>query len=200
MILSRSLTLLLCTILNHMVAISPNKNNEMGTADGDKPLEGGRPRHIDTIKMVLTGILLIPLFYNVYYYYEYPFTSIETYTVMILIAAASFRFWCFWELGNLFTFGLGIRKDHKLIKSGPYKYLVHPSYTGQLLTHYCYWGILLLGHGVIFFNVLFVLLVGYSLFMVRKRIVLEEKMMGKNFGDEYWIYISERKRLIPFIF
>lgn len=33
-------------------------------------------------------------------------------------------------LGNLFTFEVMIRKNHKLITDGPYAYLMHPSYTG----------------------------------------------------------------------
>ncbi|CAA7265234.1 unnamed protein product [Cyclocybe aegerita] len=43
------------------------------------------------------------------------------------------RLWCFRELGKHFTFVLTIQKDHKLITSGPYAYLRHPSYLGAIL-------------------------------------------------------------------
>ncbi|KAJ3512455.1 hypothetical protein NLJ89_g3516 [Agrocybe chaxingu] len=42
------------------------------------------------------------------------------------------RLWCFRELGKHFTFILTIQKDHKLMTSGPYAYLRHPSYLGAI--------------------------------------------------------------------
>lgn len=37
---------------------------------------------------------------------------------------------CFRELGSLFTFDLTIRDGHKLVTTGPYAIVRHPSYTG----------------------------------------------------------------------
>jgi protein-S-isoprenylcysteine O-methyltransferase Ste14 len=39
---------------------------------------------------------------------------------------------CYRILGRRFTFELGIRKDHKLVTTGPYAIVRHPSYTGGL--------------------------------------------------------------------
>jgi len=50
-----------------------------------------------------------------------------------LIRLASYR-----ALGNLFTFELSIRKDHKLITSGPYSMVRHLSYTGILMAVFGY--------------------------------------------------------------
>jgi protein-S-isoprenylcysteine O-methyltransferase Ste14 len=41
---------------------------------------------------------------------------------------------CYNLLGRLFTFELSIRKDHKLITTGPYSIVRHPSYTGAILS------------------------------------------------------------------
>ncbi|KAI0681714.1 hypothetical protein BC835DRAFT_1301943 [Cytidiella melzeri] len=41
---------------------------------------------------------------------------------------------CFRELGPMFTFELTIQPDHKLVTSGPYTFVRHPSYTGVYLT------------------------------------------------------------------
>lgn len=41
---------------------------------------------------------------------------------------------CYCELGNLFTFEVSIRNDHKLIQSGPYHTVRHPGYLGVLLS------------------------------------------------------------------
>ncbi|KAF9461328.1 hypothetical protein BDZ94DRAFT_1168008 [Collybia nuda] len=44
------------------------------------------------------------------------------------------RYSCYRELGRLFTFEMSIRKDHRLITSGPYSIVRHPGYTGAVLT------------------------------------------------------------------
>lgn len=36
-------------------------------------------------------------------------------------------------LGRYFTFQLAIKKDHKLVTSGPYSVVRHPSYTGAVV-------------------------------------------------------------------
>ncbi|KAI0084952.1 hypothetical protein BDY19DRAFT_878278, partial [Irpex rosettiformis] len=41
---------------------------------------------------------------------------------------------CFKELGPLFTFEVTIQPDHKLITTGPYAYVRHPSYLGIYMT------------------------------------------------------------------
>ncbi len=43
------------------------------------------------------------------------------------------RWWCHRTLGRFFTWELGIREDHKLVTSGPYRIVRHPSYTGAIL-------------------------------------------------------------------
>ena len=40
---------------------------------------------------------------------------------------SSLRLWCFKCLKEFFTFHVTIKKDHKLITTGPYSLLIHPS-------------------------------------------------------------------------
>lgn len=47
---------------------------------------------------------------------------------------AAIRVMSYRALGRHFTFQLSIRKDHKLVKDGPYSIVRHPSYTGGVLT------------------------------------------------------------------
>jgi len=49
------------------------------------------------------------------------------------VSGGLIRLACYRELGNLFTFELSIRKDHKLITSGPYSMVRHPGYTGLFM-------------------------------------------------------------------
>lgn len=48
----------------------------------------------------------------------------------MVVTGAWIRRRCYATLGKFFTFDLSIRKDHKLVTSGPYSIVRHPSYTG----------------------------------------------------------------------
>lgn len=48
------------------------------------------------------------------------------------VSGGLIRLSCYRALGKLFTFELGILKDHKLVTTGPYAYVRHPSYTGLI--------------------------------------------------------------------
>jgi len=43
------------------------------------------------------------------------------------------RYRCYRELGILFTFEMSIRKNHRLVTSGPYSIVRHPGYSGVIL-------------------------------------------------------------------
>ncbi|KAG1856714.1 hypothetical protein F4604DRAFT_1797426 [Suillus subluteus] len=43
------------------------------------------------------------------------------------------RLYCISTLGKLWSFHLSVRKEHRLVTSGPYSVVRHPSYTGLLL-------------------------------------------------------------------
>ncbi|KAF9238466.1 hypothetical protein BU15DRAFT_75164 [Melanogaster broomeanus] len=51
---------------------------------------------------------------------------------ILSIAGSLLRIHCYRTLGTMFTFELSIRRDHKLITSGPYSVVRHPSYTGGI--------------------------------------------------------------------
>ena len=53
-------------------------------------------------------------------------------TVLTVVGTA-IRVQCFREMGKHFTFSVTLLEDHKLITSGPYSYVRHPSYTGLSL-------------------------------------------------------------------
>ncbi|KAJ7703309.1 hypothetical protein B0H17DRAFT_922837 [Mycena rosella] len=54
--------------------------------------------------------------------------------IVLTILGASIRYWCYRELGNLFTFEVSIRQNHKLVQTGPYHTVRHPGYAGVFLT------------------------------------------------------------------
>jgi len=108
----------------------------------------------------------------------------------VLILNLGLFYWCHKSLGRNWSMMLEIRKDHKLILNGPYKYVRHPMYT-HFWTLMIFQGIMLdnwflLAFGVITWGILYFL-----------RIKQEEKMMIEEFGDEYIEYITRTWRLVP---
>ncbi|KAG0330959.1 hypothetical protein BG000_011333 [Podila horticola] len=46
------------------------------------------------------------------------------------ILGSLFRIWAMYTLDRFFTFKIMIRSDHRLVETGPYRYLLHPAYSG----------------------------------------------------------------------
>lgn len=113
---------------------------------------------------------------------------------LILFSTGIFlRLWAIRTLGRFFTFEIGIRSEHRIVKSGPYRWLRHPSYTGYLL--------LLLGVGVSLKSGLFLLLTWpTALIFLLLRIQNEEQMLHGHFGQEFEEYQKHSKKLIPGIY
>ncbi len=103
------------------------------------------------------------------------------------------RLWAIKTLGRLFTFEIGIRKEHQIIDEGPYQWIRHPSYTGYLLV--------ILGMGFCYAS-LFCIIGTFlpALGFLILRIHAEEKMLMKYFEPAYVDYSHRTKKLIPFIF
>src|SRR5215213_10014140 len=111
----------------------------------------------------------------------------------LLVAGVAVRWRAIHTLGKFFTLTVLIREDHRLLRTGIYRHVRHPSYAGALAAH--------LGLGLSFSNwysLAFSLLpyaaaAGY-------RIRVEERALREAFGAEYEAYARETKRLIPKVF
>ncbi|PWN45241.1 hypothetical protein IE81DRAFT_209166 [Ceraceosorus guamensis] len=51
------------------------------------------------------------------------------------IFAGAIRYWCYRALKEFFTFRLQVKDEQNLVKTGPYKYLAHPSYFGLFFAY-----------------------------------------------------------------
>ena len=112
---------------------------------------------------------------------------------IIIIIGIIIRFIAIKQLGRFFTVNVTIRDEHKLIQSGFYKYLRHPSYTGSLLSFF--------GFGLSLNNWLSLVIVFLPiLFAFIYRMNIEENVLSEQFGKQYQEYISKTKRIIPFVY
>lgn len=135
--------------------------------------------------------------------------SHEIYGCILCICSCILRLWSYKTLGRLFTFDLAIRSKHKLITTGPYRYIRHPSYTGLILAvlGYSLFTVKVANFITIMLNLkdfmslilmLFPTLV-VSAFVIH-RIPREEEMLLREFKNNWIQYSKNTRKLIPFIF
>ena len=118
---------------------------------------------------------------------------LEPLGLVLLVVGISIRWSAVWTLGKYFTGSVVIKDGHQLIRTGPYKYVRHPSYAGALLAH--------LGLGLSFgswFSLLFSTLPYFVAAAFRMRV--EERALAETFGSEYVNYARTTKRLIPSLY
>ena len=112
--------------------------------------------------------------------------------LLIMVAGLAIRLYSIQHLGRMFTRLVEIAPDHRLVTTGPYRLVRHPSYTGLL--------IFFLGIGLALGDWLSVLtMVGVPLAGIIYRIEVEESALIAAFGDEYTAYKARVAGLIPFV-
>jgi protein-S-isoprenylcysteine O-methyltransferase Ste14 len=111
--------------------------------------------------------------------------SIAVLGLGLLLLGIIIRWTAIYTLGKYFTGTVLIKNDHQLIRSGLYKYLRHPSYSGALLAH--------LGLGLSFSNWISLALsvVPFSV-AAFYRMHVEERALREAFGDAYLSYSRVR--------
>ena len=100
------------------------------------------------------------------------------------------RAWSIRTLGRFFRFEVVVLSDHRVIDTGPYRLVRHPSYTGGVLA---FTGVgVALDNWLSIASLLVLPLIGYL-----QRIELEEAVLRAQLGEEYRRYKRRTKRLIP---
>ncbi len=108
----------------------------------------------------------------------------------ISAAGLALRGWALRTLGRFFTMPITIAPDHQIVRTGPYRWLRHPAYTGGFLT--------VLGLPVILGSwpaLVVTLCACTSVYVYRIRI--EEAALLRRFGDAYREYSASTNRLFP---
>lgn len=183
-----------------VVQTPPNLGSEVG--EGDEVAEKGVVQNYFKKFLIIVGTNIFLSIADLYVNAFESLTFFDVLFVLIAIAGFSLRVWCYYILDKFFTFTVVMKKDHKLITEGPYEYLVHPSYTGQLVTLY---GAVLYYSG--FDSIIGYLALGVVAYLIvhnvsslPTRMKVEEDAMSKKFGDEYKTYLSKRWKLIPYVY
>jgi protein-S-isoprenylcysteine O-methyltransferase Ste14 len=97
------------------------------------------------------------------------------------------------DLGRNWSISLEVREQHALVRTGIYRLIRHPMYSSFLLLGLAQ--LLLLAN---WFAGLAGVVGAGTLFALRVR--REEQMMRESFGDEYRSYMTQTKRIVPWVF
>ncbi len=113
--------------------------------------------------------------------------------ISVFAAGLAIRWYSIVHLGRFFTVNVAIASDHRLIDTGPYRYVRHPSYTGALMAF--------LGLAMCLSNwaSLAVLMVPVLAVFVW-RMHIEESALLQAFGASYRDYMNRTKRLVPAVY
>lgn len=127
-----------------------------------------------------------------------PRAAIETgrselflFGLALMLAGVALRWYAIATLGSAFTVTVGTRAEQRIVDSGPYHWVRHPSYAGSLITIL---GILLCCTNFLSLVALVLPIAGHAY-----RIRVEERALVDGLGDAYRLYMRRTKRLVPLL-
>jgi protein-S-isoprenylcysteine O-methyltransferase Ste14 len=141
-----------------------------------------------TVAVVAAGILT-GAFKNAAAW-QFGSTGLSAAGLLVMWAGLAVRIWAIVVLGKSFRMTVEVDTGQKVIDSGPYRWVRHPSYTGILL--------LMVGLSLVYGNwpALAILLVLPAGVLIH-RIFVEETVLTEVIGRAYTDYAARTKRLAP---
>ena len=94
-------------------------------------------------------------------------------------------------LGGNWSGIVTLKQDHELVRSGPYRWVRHPIYTGLLLA--------VLGSALALGELRGLLALALITFSFTHKLRIEERFLTEQFGAAYRQYQNEVPRLVPFL-
>jgi protein-S-isoprenylcysteine O-methyltransferase Ste14 len=143
---------------------------------------------IITLLTVLSIFRIGTLDYTKYSFLEnYRLTGLLMYFVFSWL-----QIWAFKSMGDSYAHEIVIMKNHKLITSGPFKFIRHPQYLGQILSDI----------GVSFALLSYIILpivIIFEIPLLIMRAGAEERLLAKHFGISFDNYKKKSGFFFPFI-
>jgi protein-S-isoprenylcysteine O-methyltransferase Ste14 len=111
--------------------------------------------------------------------------------LILILAGVILRVWARSHIRGLYSGHVEVQSDARVVRSGPYRFIRHPGYSGFLL--------MALGIALGYSSWIGLVSIPAALLPgLLYRIKIEEALLMEHFGEEYRQYTREtRKRLIP---
>ncbi len=113
--------------------------------------------------------------------------------LIFIVCGLLVRWLAILSLKRQFTVDVSIAEDHRIIRTGMYRFVRHPAYAGSLLSF--------LGLALCFSNYVSMVIIFVPICLAfLYRIHVEEEALINAFGSQYLDYCASTRRLIPGIF
>ncbi len=109
--------------------------------------------------------------------------------VTLALCGFAIAIWARRRLGGNWSGLVTLKRDHELVRSGPYRFVRHPIYTGLLLA--------VIGTELAANQRRGIAIVALILFGITRKIRIEERLMDETFGAQYAAYRAEVRALVP---
>jgi protein-S-isoprenylcysteine O-methyltransferase Ste14 len=122
--------------------------------------------------------------------FQMPRSTVEVIAVCLLGGGLFVRWIAILSLGRMFTVDVAIQEKHRLVQTGMYRHVRHPSYTGLLLE---FLGLSVYFGSWICLSVVMVPITAALFYRIR----CEERALAAEFGPRYEEYRARTKAIIP---
>ena len=109
--------------------------------------------------------------------------------VTMTAAGVAFAIWARWHLGTNWSAIVSIREEHELIRSGPYRRVRHPIYTGMLLA--------MAGTALVLGEVRGLLALAITLVAFYSKARKEEAWLTHEFGEKFAEHTKHTGMFLP---
>ena len=109
----------------------------------------------------------------------------------IALLGVVFMIWARQHLGLYWSGTITLKEGHRLIRTGPYRFVRHPIYSGFVLA--------IAGSGLAQGNLRGLLAIAIAVTAYARKIRLEESWLAAHFGEEYARFQREVRALIPLV-
>jgi protein-S-isoprenylcysteine O-methyltransferase Ste14 len=146
-------------------------------------------------RMLQLGVSYFLLFYNATplgwlshrFVTDTPAASLIGVTLTGL--GVAFAIWARWHLGANWSAIVSIREQHELIRTGPYRRVRHPIYTGMLLA--------MAGTALVLGEVRGLLAFAIVFFAFYSKARKEEDWLAREFGEKFKVHTEQTGMFLP---
>jgi protein-S-isoprenylcysteine O-methyltransferase Ste14 len=165
--------------------------SRMNTAPPEKSFEEKTSDRIPDLARLIffVGLIVSAYDYAVIRQGKLNLQGLGIFGIALLIVGICLYFISRLTLGRFFSEAIKIKPEHRLITGGPYRFIRHPIYLGEILYF--------LSIPVIFGSLYGFIVMLVLVPMLIHRIGVEERVLVTKFGQEYIDYTQKTKKLIP---
>ncbi len=150
---------------------------------------------LQNIPVMFTVFTLVALILGVFRIgvvdYKPEYMTLRSLGLIFYLLFSWVQIWSFKSLGENYSQEVLIYKNHELINKGPYSILRHPQYLSQILVD--------IGGGLALMSYILLPLAVIEIPFLIMRALLEERLLEKNFKEQFSVYKKKTGFLIPFI-